>query len=254
MISIQPNDLTQPVQRPDFFKELDNRLEQLLLKVFRFIDFESLLNTCQTSKHLYTVLTNVHRNISEDDASLCEHQCNRMLIIRHRQLYGNKPPNFFDYLIPENATAKHLNTSFSSCRATENFDLINIIFRKVNSEEIHINLSEQCKKTIAAVCTNRRPDWYNCADFAMECMNKYDANAPNDLQICYEHKVCNELTLVSGNIIVLFGKKEFKHIAIYATNGIYLSKYGTIPGIRASTLKQMMEAYEADCAYKLREF
>lgn len=238
--------LNSSVETPDYFLELDVKVNGILFKVFNFLDFGAYLPACQVNKHLYKVLTDVHREV-EEDVSLFQNQVNRLFYVRKL--------NSFDYIILESAfvrldTIKMNIFIFDPNRAPS----ANVVLLCQNDEKIILDLSEQCKKVIFEVSTgNNRQANYNCVDFIMDSVGRYDEKKPNELRGPWKKEPLIEATLFPGDIIALCDdKNEYIHFAIYAENGIYLSKLGVeYEGILPFTLKSMMKGYGATIAYKI---
>lgn len=239
--------------RPDAITAIDH---SLLYKLFRFVNFTSFLNICQTSKSLFSHMANIHREVPEDESKLFKHQYNRIFQIREKLYYGDKEVNHFDYIILEDTFIKAHSMQlykFSTINKICAFEpAINILFRYKNSDETLIELSARCKRSILNVTFKKRPQSYNCVDFIMDSVGLYNSKKPNTLKGHWLEEPLDESTLISGDIIALKRKSKLKHFAIYAINGIYLSKFGSgHTDILPSTLEEMTKLYRATTATKM---
>lgn len=87
----------------------------------------------------------------------------------------------------------------------------------------------------------------------MDCAGRYNEKKPNQFRGPWIGEELIGATLFLIDIIALCDDKdEYLHFAIYAENGIYLSKLGVeYKGVLPFTLKAMMKGYGATIAYKI---
>lgn len=230
------------------------RFDAITLKC---IDFESLLCLCETSKSLYSLLTNIHRDVPKNESKLFKHQFNRFYQVREKLYHEDRKVNHYDYMILEDTFIKIDNLQIYKFCAIDKINnqkpvTINIAFRYKNDDEVYINLSERCKRAIFATIRQKRPLSYNCVDFIMESVGRYKPTAPNCLDGNWIEAPLDESTLIAGDIVALLKRAKYKHFAIYAINGVYLSKFGSgYNYILPATLPEMMKAYKATRSIKL---
>jgi hypothetical protein len=236
------------LKNSNIFLELDRKVNGILLKIFNFLDFGAYLPACQVNRHLYKVLTDVHREVKED-IILFNNQVDR--------LFSVKKLNSCDYVILESTFVRVDTIKMNVFIFDPNRNpSANVVLLCQNNEEIILDLSDQCKKVIFEVSTgNNRPDNYNCVDFVMDSIGRYDEKKFNELSLIKREKLI-EATLFPGDIIALCDDEdEYLHFALYAENGIYLSKLGVeYEGVLPFTLKSMMKGYGAKYAYKMKTY
>lgn len=133
------------------------------------------------------------------------------------------------------------------------YSQVNIIIQSNGSiTDITNSLPENYKNAIYNVVLNRRlfPSEYCCIDFAKDALGIYSEETINESGD-WDVSEFEEKSLNPGDAIVITGaNQELLHYAIYLTNGIYLSIFGSVSPITASNLEETMKAYNGVNAYK----
>ncbi|HEV7736655.1 MAG TPA: hypothetical protein VGO47_04690, partial [Chlamydiales bacterium] len=133
-------------------------------------------------------------------------------------------------------------------------DQLNILFQPDGSNGIHVKqLSNTCKDAIFKFLRNGRPaPKYCCIDFFIDTIGHYSNQSVNCWNGVWEVHTLHEASLDTGEGIVIYNAEDKPvHFAIYLTNGVYLSLFGTNGPLIIANLDEMKIAFGGATAYKL---
>lgn len=243
----------------DLFSRLDQLLCGLSRKIFIHLDEPSFYEMCLVNKHTYKILTNVHYRITSKYTDLYEKQYFRLAKVRHKTLHQDEPVAYSEYLILKGTYGKmkldglsqhiRFNCFLNLPNQMKSQDHAKFILISEDGIETSISLSDKCKVAFQNVREKKRPEKYNCIDFAKECVGHYKPSELNELGDWILHQGFNEQNLASGDLVALFKDKDFQHFAVYMTDGIYLSKFG-MGDLYFTSLEMMQITYGANKVYK----
>lgn len=135
------------------------------------------------------------------------------------------------------------------------YDQLNMLFQIESKKEIRLDPSmpKKCNDALLKLLLNGRPSpKYCCVDFFMDTVGLYSNLTVNNIVGKWEAQKFEETSLNTGDGIIIYNEVEKPvHLAIYLTNGIYLSLFGASGPLIATTLNEMKTGFGGVDAYRL---
>lgn len=138
----------------------------------------------------------------------------------------------------------------------KNYNRLSILLQNREGKEFPINpqLSEKCNNVMLKLLFNGRPDpKYCCFDFFMDSVGLYSNRNVNQFDLNkWEMQNVDEASLNTGDGIIIFDEVQKPvHVAIYLTNGIYVSLFGSTGPLIVTDLNEMKTAFNGMSTYRL---